>query len=40
MIQFQENVQAGGRMEGWKDERTDRPNFIGPIQLLLGVQKA
>ena len=26
-------------MDGWKDERTDRPYFIGPFRLLLGVQK-
>ena len=40
MIQFQENAHAGGKKEGWKDGRTDRPNFIGPTHLLLGVQKA
>ena len=34
MIQFQENAHT----EGQKDERTDRPYFIGPFQLPLGVQ--
>ena len=31
MIQFQENA--------WTDGRTNRPYFIGPFWLLLGVQK-
>ena len=35
MIQFQEHTQKEGRMDG----RTDRPYFIGPFQLLQGVQK-
>ena len=34
MIQFQENAHT----EGQKDERADRPYFIGPFQLPLGVQ--
>ena len=34
-IQFQENVWIDGQM----DEKMDRPYFIGPIQLLLRVQK-
>ena len=28
------------RLDRWKDRRMDRPYFIGPFQLLLGVQKA
>ena len=31
----QKDRRMNGRMKGW----TDRPYFIGPIQLLLGVQK-
>ena len=29
-----------GRMDGRTDRRTNKPYFIGPFQLLLGVQKA
>ena len=29
-----------GRMDGRTDRRTNKPYFIGPLQLLLGVQKA
>ena len=39
MIQLQENAWADGRMEGWKDRKTDRPYFIGPFWLIPGVQK-
>ena len=51
MIQFKENAWADGRMEGqtegWMEGwtggqmegRKDRPYFIGPFQLLPGVQK-
>ena len=35
MIQFQENGQTARRT----NRRTDRAYFIGPFQLLLGVQK-
>ena len=35
MIQFKENAQTDGRT----DERADRPYFIGPSRLPLGVQK-
>ena len=31
--------QTEGRTEGQKDGRKDRPYFIGPSRLLLGVQK-
>ena len=40
MIQFKENARTGGGMEGQKDGKTDRPYFIGPFQLLPGVQKS
>ena len=39
MIQFQENAWTEGRTEGQKDRRVNRPYFIGPFQLLPGVQK-
>ena len=35
MIQFKENAQTDGRMDG----RMDRPYFTGPFRLSPGVQK-
>ena len=39
MIQFQENTRTEGQTKGQKDERMDRPYFIGPFWLPPGVQK-
>ena len=37
MSQFQENLQPDRRTNGRTDRKTDRPYFIGPIRLRLGV---
>ena len=39
MIQFKENTRTERRTEGQTEGRMDRPYFMGPFQLPLGVQK-
>ena len=39
MIQFKENAWTDGWKDGRTDGRADRPYFIGPFQLPLGVKK-
>ena len=39
MIQFRENAWKEGWTKGWKGRKMDRTYFIGPFELLLGVQK-
>ena len=38
MIQFKENSQTEGRMEGQKDGRSDKSCFMETFQLLQGIQ--
>ena len=44
MSNFRKNLwcnskKISGEKDGWKDGRTDKPYFIGPFRLPLGVQK-
>ena len=39
MIQFRENAWTEGWTKGWKGRKMGRTYFIGPFELLSGVQK-